>query len=131
MTLIRKIIFLAAQSNGTGGFRLGINKIDSEECFKRRGRIVILIIKGLPVIKCKTACGITDWTIEFKEKRKKSYDLNSQLISSWIKLNFPKKWKKGNPPHFAFSIYSGGDNKEIILEYLNQKLPITANKHKR
>jgi hypothetical protein len=118
---LAKIICLTGQSNGSGGFRLGINRMDSEKYFKRRGRKVIIVIKSIPRINCRTACGIIDWQKGNEKKGKKSYDLNNKLLSKWIKRKNPRGWKSGEPPHFSFSLKYNMSEDVFILEDLNKK----------
>ena len=45
------------QSNGSGGWRLGINQEDSKNIFKCRKVNVRLLIEPDLFVECKTACG--------------------------------------------------------------------------
>lgn len=96
---MKNLIELFVQSNGAGGFRLGISVNDSKEIFKCRGVRVQLHLPTNIIIDCKTSCGNPcdedgSW-LKLNPRsglpiRKKGYDLNSKILSTWISKNYPK-----------------------------------------
>lgn len=107
-----KAIILTVQSNGSGGWRLGINCSDSKNIFRCRKVKVLLYLPKIDIIECYTACGNPcdkdqKW-IRLNSKtgspfRKKGYDLNKKELSNWISKNY-KNDKKRRPRKLAFNL---------------------------
>ena len=114
---------LTVQSNGSGGYRLGINTEDSRDIFKCRKIRVRLFLPDKRKIVCLTACGNPcdkngNWVavnpVTLSPYRKKGYDLNKKELSEWIKENSMVPPKK-----LIFKLSHNG--KEIHLRYIPKK----------
>ncbi len=81
-----KIIILTVQSNGSGGWRLGLSKEDSIKLFSHR-ESVCFQLTGELIIYFKAACGASE---------KKAYDFNNKKLSIWIVENGFHKYPKEN-----------------------------------
>ena len=123
-----KDLILTVQSNGNGGYRLGISKEDSLEYFKCRGVRVHLYLGTNKRLMCKTACGNCcdergNWLKNNpktgKPYSKKGYDLNHKELSEWIKTEGFNNYKTGYPKKLIFKIeiLQG----EIHLTYFDKK----------
>lgn len=106
-----KTIILTVQSNGSGGWRLGINSEDSKNIFICRRVKVRLCISNVPFIECFTACGNPcddngNWISlnpeTGKPYKKKGYDLNKKELSDWLSENYPND-NKGGPRKLKFT----------------------------
>lgn len=107
-----KTIILTVQSNGSGGWRLGINQEDSKNIFKCRKVKVRLLIARELLFECNTACGNPcdkkgAW-IKLNPKTsmhyvKKGYDLNKKELSVWLSENYPNN-TKGKPRKLKFDL---------------------------
>lgn len=107
-----KTIILTVQSNGSGGWRLGINQEDSKNIFKCRKVKVRLLIACELLFECNTACGNPcdkkgAW-IKLNPKTsmpyvKKGYDLNKKELSVWLSENYPNN-TKGKPRKLKFDL---------------------------
>jgi hypothetical protein len=107
-----KTIILTVQSNGSGGWRLGINQEDSKSIFKCRKVKVRLLISRDLIFECNTACGNPcdkkrNW-IKLNPKTnmpyvKKGYDLNKKELSIWLSENYPNN-VKGKPRKLKFDL---------------------------
>lgn len=121
-----KPIILTVQSNGSGGWRLGINSEDSKNIFRCRKVMVFLKLPVKILIECFTACGNPcdknrNWIkLHSKTKkpyRKKGYDLNKKELSEWLSKNYPNEIK-GEPRKLKFNI---SKKKEIfILNFISE-----------
>ena len=121
-----KSIVLTVQSNGSGGFRLGINTSDSKNIFKCRKVKVCLKLDSNLFIESYTACGNPcdknrEWIkLNSKTKkpyRKKGYDINKKELNFWLSQNYPNKIK-GKPRKLRFSIFE--DNNTFFLEFISE-----------
>lgn len=92
-----KSITLTIQSNGSGGWRLGINCKNSKTIFRYRKVKVFLYLPNHETIECYTACGNPSdkygkWMATNPKTgmpyRKKGYDLNKKELSKWIVDNY-------------------------------------------
>lgn len=111
-------IYLTVQSNGSGGYRLGINSCDSKEIFKKRKQCVILKLGDLSV-PCKTACGVPNWYKKKSDfKGKKGYDLNNKCLSKWIIDNRFCCYQKGHPIRLPFSCKIDQKESQFVLEFM-------------
>ncbi len=121
-----KTIILTVQSNGSGGWRLGINQEDSKNIFKcRKVKVRLLIARDL-IFECNTACGNPcdkkrHW-IKLNPKTnmpyvKKGYDLNKKELSIWLSENYPNNTKR-KPRKLKFDLTVEGEvfNLKFISE---------------
>jgi hypothetical protein len=114
------MIILTVQSNGSGGWRLGINCEDSKNIFRCRKVKVRLSLPNDLFIESFTACGNPcdnkgNWIklnpITGKPYVKKGYDLNKKELSEWLSKRYPNKIK-GKPRKLKFHLII---EKEIFL----------------
>ena len=117
-------ITLTVQSNGSGGWRLGINTEDSKNIFKCRKVKVFLNLSDNISIVCFTACGKPcDKNIKCidlnsstkKTYTKKGYDLNKKELSHWLSEKYPNIIKR-KPRKLNFDIIKQGET--FILNFL-------------
>ena len=121
-----KTIILTAQSNGSGGWRLGINCEDSKKIYRCRKVKVRLFLTNDLFIECFTACGNPcdkngSW-IPINPKtnrpyRKKGYDLNKKELSEWLSKNYPNKIK-GRPRKLKFEFIK--EEKLFLLNFISE-----------
>lgn len=114
------------QSNGSGGWRLGINCKDSKNIFRCRKVKVCLNLSVKLLVKCFTARGNPcdknrNWIkVNSKTKkpyRKKGYDLNNKGLSEWLSKNYPNIIS-GKPRKLKFNLVK---EKEIfILNFISE-----------
>ena len=104
-----KILILTVQSNGNGGWRLGLSKLDSEKYFTHLESVRFFLSKELE-INCNAACGTS---------KKKSFDFNNKLLSKWIIENKFDKHPKGSPTKILFKLTQKGTGK--TLTYVSKK----------
>ncbi|MEI6190466.1 MAG: hypothetical protein WCP61_08605 [Chitinophagia bacterium] len=104
-----KTLILTVQSNGNGGWRLGLSKPDSENYFTHLESVRFLLSNGLE-INCNAACGIS---------KKKSFDFNNKLLSKWIIENKFDKYPKESPTKILFKLTKKGAGK--TLTYVSKK----------
>jgi len=124
-----KDIILTVQSNGNGGYRLGIGKENSLKYFKCRGVRVHLYLSVTEEIICKTACGSPcdkngNWLKHNPttgKPYKKAYDLNHKKLSDWIKGKKYNNYDEGQPKKLIFKIEVLQE--EIYLKYLEETCP--------
>lgn len=121
-----KTIILTVQSNGTGGWRLGINQEDSKNIFKcRKAKVRLLLPKDI-IIECYTACGnpcdeTGDW-IRLNPKTsmpyaKKGYDLNKKELSTWLSENYKNEFER-KPRKLKFYFYM--ESEVFILKFVSE-----------
>ena len=123
-----KILYLTVQSNGKGGYRLGINKKNLKNIFKCRGKFVSIELNSSKTVKCRTACGnpcdkIGNWILinskSNKPYRKKGYDLNNKELSEWIKTNRFYNYDNGKPTKLKFTLIIMKD--ELHLKFVGKQ----------
>jgi hypothetical protein len=121
-----KTIILTVQSNGSGGWRLGINCEDSKNIFRCRKVKVRLCFTNDPFIECFTACGNPcdnngNWIPlnpkSGKPYQKKGYDLNKKELSEWLSKNYSNKIK-GRPRKLKFTCVK--EKQLFILNFISE-----------
>lgn len=121
-----KTIILTVQSNGSGGWRLGINTEDSKKIFRCRRVKVRLCISSVQIIECFTACGNPcddngNWISlnpnTGKPYKKKGYDLNKKELSDWLSENYPND-NNGGPRKLKFTCVK--KNHLFILNFVSE-----------
>ncbi len=101
-----KTITLTVQSNGTGEWRLGLNKDDSIKYFSHRESVCFVLTNKL-IISCKTACGTSE---------KKAYDFNNKKLSNWIVENSFHKYQHRKPTKLIFEYTILENEKRLTFE---------------
>ena len=101
-----KKIILTAQSNGSCGWRLGINKEDSIQYFSHLESVQIDLADG-QVLICNAACGTS---------KKKAYDFNNVNLSKWIVDNNFHQYIKRRPTKLVFKLTERTTKKTLIFE---------------
>ena len=104
-----KTLTLTVQSNGNGGWRLGLSKLDSEKYFTHMESVRFLLSKELE-INCNAACGTS---------KKKSFDFNNKELSDWIEKNRFNKYPAGFPTKLLFKLTGNRNSK--TLSYVSKK----------
>ena len=115
-----KTIILKVQSNGSGGWRLGISAEDSNFFRCRKVQVRLTLTDNL-VCFCNTACGIPCddngnrvlSNPQTAKPYKKGYDLNNKVLSEWLSENYTNIIK-GKPRNLIFSL-----NEENGMVHLN------------
>ena len=101
-----KSILLTVQSNGSGGWRLGLNKNDSIKYFSHLETIQFVLTDEL-ILFCNAVCGTS---------QKKAFDFNNVKLSKWIIENSFQDYPNRKPTKLIFILNVAKSRKVLIFE---------------